>query len=122
MWGWLFFFEFVCFSVLLQTAHLLCCSSEVGSIESIRVLSGPCFLSKPAARVGGCRSLSAAILFQYLSLSTFRGLHLFYYCLFYFKDKALAGLYVADGESLFHLFSIGVKPRPGALPGLFETT
>lgn len=40
----------------------------------------------------------------------------------HFKDKALTGLYVADGESLFHLFSIGVKPRPGAWHGLFETT
>lgn len=79
------------------------------------------FFSKPAARVGGYRSLSAAILFQYLPLSTFRGVSICFITV-YFKDKALAGLYVADGESLFHLFSIGVKPRPGAWPGLFETT
>lgn len=35
---WVFFFFEFFFSVLLQTAHLLCCSPEVGSIESIRVL------------------------------------------------------------------------------------
>lgn len=62
--------------------------------------------------------MSAAILFQYLPLSTLRGLHLF---IVYFNDKVLAGLYVADGKSLFHLLSIGVKSRPGAWPGLFET-
>lgn len=119
MWGCLFFFEFVCFSVLLQTALLLCCSSEVGSIVN-QYCQGHVFfqnLQQGLVAVDPCLQLYCfnICLCQHLGVSIC-------FITVYFKDKALAGLYVADGESLFHLFSIGVKPRPGSSPGLFETT
>lgn len=115
--GFFFFLSFF-FSVLLQTAHLLCCSPEVGSIESIRVLGHVFFqnLQQELVAVDPCLQLYYfnICLCQHLGVSIC-------FIIVYFNDKVLAGLYVADGKSLFHLLSIGVKPRPGAWPGLFET-